>query len=59
MEQEIVNFDQKSNYDKVAELTSIVCIEVNENPILVVSMIGGTITKLLSVLFSTYLILWI
>ena len=59
MEQEIVNFDQKSNYDKVAELTSIVCIEIKENPILVVSMIGGTITKLLSVLFSTYLILWI
>ena len=59
MEQEIVNFDQKSNYAKVAELTSIVCIEIKENPILVVSMIGGTITKLLSVLFSTYLILWI
>jgi MFS family permease len=32
---------------------------MRDNPILYFSMIGASITRLLSVLFSTYLILWI
>jgi len=41
------------------ELTLIVFEEMYQNPVLFMCMVGGTITKLISVLFSTYLILWI
>lgn len=34
-------------------------MQLKEEPILVISIIGATITRLLAVLFSTYLILWI
>lgn len=52
-------FEHKSTCQKIQELTLIVTSEVVENPLLLICMIGGTITKLISVLFSTYLILWI
>jgi predicted MFS family arabinose efflux permease len=40
-------------------LAGMVQKQLNEQPILLVCLIGSSITKLLSVLFSTYLILWI
>lgn len=52
-------FEKQSTYGKVRELTIIVYREMQQNPVLLMCMIGGTITKLVSVLFSTYLILWI
>jgi hypothetical protein len=36
-----------------------VTIEFRENPLLIVLMFGAAITRLLSVLFSVYLLLWI
>lgn len=33
--------------------------EVLKKPILITTIIGGTITRLITVLFSTYLVLWI
>ena len=41
------------------DLTKIAAAEMRENPVLGICMIGASITRLLSVLFSTYLILWI
>ena len=41
------------------ELNRIVGIELLDNPLIFMCMVGGTVVKLLSVLFSTYLILWI
>lgn len=52
-------FKSKSFVTKVKELTFIVWAEMKTNPVLIMCMFGGTITKLVSVLFSTYLILWI
>ena len=34
-------------------------VELKENPILTLCMIGASITRLISVLFSNFLILWI
>ena len=53
------DFDKLSTWYKVVELTHIVHNEIAHNPILIVLMVGATITRLLSVLFSTYLLLWI
>ena len=52
-------FQKLSTWQKIVELTLIVNNEMAHNPILVVLMLGATITRLLSVLFSTYLLLWI
>ena len=41
------------------DLTKIAATEMRENPVLGICMVGASITRLLSVLFSTYLILWI
>ena len=46
-------------FTKIKELTVIVGMEMKANPVLTMCMVGGAITKLISVLFSTYLILWI
>ena len=46
-------------YEKVAELTGIVRNQLKKKPILYVVILGAAITRLLAVLFSTYLILWI
>ena len=43
----------------VKDLTIVVIKEMRAKPILLVSVIGATITRLISVLFSSYLILWI
>ena len=40
-------------------MTIVVIKEIKKKPILLVSVIGATITRLISVLFSSYLILWI
>ena len=37
----------------------MVWLEIKENPLLVVLMFGASITKLIGVLFSIYLLLWI
>lgn len=41
------------------ELNVLVWLELKSNPLLVVLMVGASITKLLAVLFSIYLLLWI
>lgn len=43
----------------MAELTDIVKIQLKKKPILYVVILGAAVTRLLAVLFSTYLILWI
>mmetsp|Transcript_8687 Transcript_8687/g.14735 ORF Transcript_8687/g.14735 Transcript_8687/m.14735 type:complete len:104 (-) Transcript_8687:477-788(-) len=53
------SFKELTLVEKVAQLTIIVRKAMNENPILLVLMFGASITRLLAVLFSTYLILWI
>ena len=52
-------FQKLSIWGKIVELTLIVNNEIWHNPILLILMFGATITRLLSVLFSTYLLLWI
>lgn len=52
-------FASQKYYQQVLELMNIAIIELKENPVLFISMVGASITRLLSVLFSTYLILWI
>jgi hypothetical protein len=52
-------FEDQSYYAKVKGLTIVVIKEMKAKPILLVSVIGATITRLISVLFSSYLILWI
>jgi len=54
-----LKFQKLSLLQKVTELTTIVIIELYETPLLIVCMVGASITRLLSVLFSTYLVLWI
>ena len=54
-----MGFASQKYYQQVLELMNIAMIELRENPILSISMIGASINRLLSVLFSTYLILWI
>ena len=52
-------FEQLTTWQKIVELTLIVNNEMAHNPILLLLMLGAAITRLLSVLFSTYLLLWI
>jgi len=52
-------FENLSLMQKTITFTEIVMKELKQKPILVLCIIGATITRLLSVLFSTYLILWI
>ena len=54
-----LTFDDLSLFQKIRSLTLITTNELKKNPLLTICMVGATITKLLSVLFSTYLILWI
>ena len=46
-------------WEKIKELTSIVKYELSTNPVLMVGILGGSITRLIGILFSTYLIIWI
>ena len=55
----IEDFREMSTYDKVLELTRTCLMEFRKNPLLIILMIGASITRLISVLFSTYLLLWI
>lgn len=52
-------FDNQPTNRKVSELNSLVWMEIKENPLLLVLMFGASITKLIAVLFSIYLLLWI
>lgn len=52
-------FEEQTYLQKVKGLTIVVIKELKKKPILLVSVIGATITRLISVLFSSYLILWI
>jgi MFS family permease len=52
-------FDNQPTNKKVGELNYMVWLEIKENPLLVVLMFGASITKLIGVLFSIYLLLWI
>jgi hypothetical protein len=45
--------------NKVMKFARMVKEDLLEKPILVTTIIGGSITRLIAVLFSTYLILWI
>jgi len=56
---ESVQFDDLSIKDKMMKFTRIVKKELKKKPILTTCLLGASITRLLSVLFSTYLILWI
>lgn len=52
-------FQELSIFEKVAELTNLVKKQLKKKPILYIVILGAAITRLLAVLFSTYLILWI
>lgn len=52
-------FQELTLVEKVAELTTIVKRQLAKKPILYIVIMGAAITRLLAVLFSTYLILWI
>lgn len=52
-------FKNLSVFQKIMELTGICWVEMQSNPVLFISIIGGSITRLIGVLFSTYLIIWI
>lgn len=52
-------FQELTLFEKVAELTTIVKKQLKKKPILYIVILGAAITRLLAVLFSTYLILWI
>ena len=54
-----LKFEKLPATEKVAELTTIVIQELNERPVLTLYIIGASITRIIAVLFSTYLILWI
>ena len=53
------SFNNLGMWEKIKELTSIVKYEMMTNPVLSVGIIGGSITRLIGILFSTYLIIWI
>lgn len=46
-------------YRKIADLSLTVILELKHNPLLIALIFGASITRLISILFSTYLILWI
>ena len=54
-----VRFKEMTFWQKVQELTDSMNSQLKKKPILYIVILGASITKLLSVLFSTYLILWI
>lgn len=45
--------------EKMGRFTAVVLAELKSKPVLLMCLVGTGITKLLTVLFSTYLILWI
>lgn len=53
------SFQNLGMWDKIKELTIIVYLELRTNPILIVGILGGTIVRLIGIIFSTYLIIWI
>jgi len=53
------NQESRSIKSKVTKFTDLVKEQLSDQPILLTCLIGSAITKLVSVLFSTYLILWI
>ena len=57
--EEMYGFQSLPLSQKIVELTIIVTMELRENPLLIALMVGASITRLLSVLFSVYLLLWI
>ena len=54
-----ITFDDLTLFQKIKSLTNITTQELKKNPVLFICLLGSTITKLVGVLFSTYLILWI
>lgn len=46
-------------FTKIRRFNTMVWTELLSKPVLITTLIGSSITRLLSVLFSTYLILWI
>jgi len=46
-------------YRKIADLSLTVILELKHNPLLIALIFGASITRLISILFSTFLILWI
>ena len=59
LQQDSKAFEKSTFSDKVKKITLAVHKNLNEKPILLICIIGASITRLLAVLFSTYLILWI
>ena len=57
--QENEGFENKSFCEKVSTLSSQVKRQLRAEPILIVCLIGNSIVKLMAVLFSNYLVLWI
>lgn len=57
--EEMYGFQSLPLSQKVAELTIIVAMEMRANPLLIALMVGASTTRLVSVLFSVYLLLWI
>lgn len=53
------SFEKQSFCTKVCLLTKAVKRTLYDMPILTVTLFGNMVTKLLAVLFSNYLILWI
>lgn len=51
--------EKKTLYYKVSKFNYLVRKQLNEQPLLLVTLVGASITRLLAVLFSTYLLLWI
>lgn len=52
-------FKELTLIDKVSDLTTLMRSHLKKKPILYVVITGAAITRLLAVLFSTYLLLWI
>ena len=59
IQQDSRSFDDSTFSDKVKKISVTVYQNLRDKPILVVCIIGAAITRLIAVLFSTYLILWI
>lgn len=53
------DFESQSIFTKTINLSKLVYHELIEKPILTLCIIGACLTRLISVLFSTFLILWI
>lgn len=54
-----IEFDKLSTLQKINQLTKIVLKQIYDVPIIGVCILGASINKLLTILFSIYLIIWI